>query len=226
MQFQMKLQTNPKDYFMIEKEIEISKEYVQLKEAREQFLKQKAKVQWLQEGDHNTKFYHSYMKARRNNNRVFVIRDKDGVQQTGMKAINNAFLSYYAEMLGQANKGRQHVSNEIIKRGSVVTEAQRTQLEMVFTEKEVKEAMWGIDGNKSPGPDGYGSQFFKDNWDIVGNDAVKGVMDFFSTGKLHKGINSTTITLIPKGTHAEAVGDYMSISCCNVIYKTISKMLC
>lgn len=39
-----------------------------------------------------------------------------------------------------------------------------------FTEKEVKQALWAIDGGKSPGPDGYGSKFFKDSWNIVGQD--------------------------------------------------------
>lgn len=37
---------------------------------------------------------------------------------------------------------------------------------------KVKEAMWGINGNKSPGPYGYGSQLFKDNREIIGDDVV------------------------------------------------------
>lgn len=81
------------------------------------------------------------------------------------------------------------------------------QLEAVFTEKDVKEAIWSIDGNKSPGPDGYGSQFFKDNWEIVGKDVVNGVLEFFRTKKMPTGINNTTNTLIPKGSQADTVGD-------------------
>jgi len=31
-----------------------------------------------------------------------------------------------------------------------------------FEEKEVKEAIWSCDGNKSPGPDGFNFNFVKD----------------------------------------------------------------
>ena len=81
-------------------------------------------------------------------------------------------------------------------KGSLVNKEQREQLAAKFTEKEVKEAMWSIDGNKSPGPYEYGSPFFKDNWEIVGKDVVKGVMEFFRTKKMLTGMNDTTITLI------------------------------
>lgn len=40
-----------------------------------------------------------------------------------------------------------------------------------------------------------------------------------------KQANSTMITLIPKVAMPESVIDFRPISCCNVIYKTISKIL-
>lgn len=39
-------------------------------------------------------------------------------------------------------------------------------------------------------------------------------------------VNATTITLIPKTKSPENVNDFHPISCCNTIYKCISKMLC
>lgn len=46
--------------------------------------------------------------------------------------------------------------------------------------------MFSINGNKSLGPDGYTSQFFKDSWDIVGDDVRKAVKSFFVSGELLK----------------------------------------
>nr|GEV38089.1 hypothetical protein [Tanacetum cinerariifolium]GEV38736.1 hypothetical protein [Tanacetum cinerariifolium] len=43
----------------------------------------------------------------------------------------------------------------------------------------VKEAMFSIGDDKSPGHDGYTAKIFKDAWDIVGNDVTKAICEFF-----------------------------------------------
>nr|GFD47356.1 RNA-directed DNA polymerase, eukaryota, reverse transcriptase zinc-binding domain protein [Tanacetum cinerariifolium] len=55
-----------------------------------------------------------------------------------------------------------------------------------------------IDGNKAPGPDGFSSQFFKDSWNVVGDDVCKAIRDFFLNWKLLKEVNATVISLVPK----------------------------
>ncbi|KAL0368048.1 UNVERIFIED_CONTAM: Retrovirus-related Pol polyprotein from type-2 retrotransposable element R2DM [Sesamum calycinum] len=50
-------------------------------------------------------------------------------------------------------------------------------------------------------------------------------MDFFTTGRLLKQVNATLITLIPKVCASSLVADFRPISCCNVIYKIITKIL-
>ena len=44
-------------------------------------------------------------------------------------------------------------------------------------------------------------------------------------GFLPKGINSTILALIPKKTEATCMKDYLPISCCNVLYKVVSKII-
>ena len=51
------------------------------------------------------------------------------------------------------------------------------------------------------------------------------VRDFFSTGIMLEGVNSTSIVLIPKIPNPVRITDYRPISLCNVIYKVISKCL-
>ncbi|XP_056688116.1 uncharacterized protein [Spinacia oleracea] len=63
-------------------------------------------------------------------------------------------------------------------------------------------------------------------WGEIGDDVCKDILDFRNTGKLLKEINTTSVTLIPKGKCPESVQEYMPISCCNVVYKCISKVLC
>ena len=49
--------------------------------------------------------------------------------------------------------------------------------------------------------------------------------DYFNSGSLLKQINHTAIVLMPKTTHVSVVTDYRPISCCNILYKVISKIL-
>lgn len=48
---------------------------------------------------------------------------------------------------------------------------------------------------------------------------------FFYNGQLLKEVNHTFLALIPKVATPSRVNDYRTISCCNVLYKCISKIL-
>lgn len=79
--------------------------------------------------------------------------------------------------------------------------------------------------NKSLGPDGYTVEFFKGAWSLIGKDVTKSIQSFFIYGFLPKGLNSTIVALIPKKSTAKEMKDYRPISCCNILYKAISKIL-
>nr|GEV46804.1 RNA-directed DNA polymerase, eukaryota, reverse transcriptase zinc-binding domain protein [Tanacetum cinerariifolium] len=66
--------------------------------------------------------------------------------------------------------------------------------------KEIKEAIFDIDDNKAPGPNGFTAKFFKKSWNVIGDDVCKAVNEFFSKGKLLGELNATLITLVPKST--------------------------
>ncbi|XP_021985789.1 uncharacterized protein LOC110881983 [Helianthus annuus] len=98
-------------------------------------------------------------------------------------------------------------------------------VDALVTREEIKQAMFSISENKAPGPDGYTSAFFKHAWDIVGEEVTNAVLDFFDNGQLLKQINHAILSLIPKKDTADSVLDYRPISCCNVLYKCISKII-
>lgn len=91
--------------------------------------------------------------------------------------------------------------------------------------EEIIYVMFAIGDDKASGPDKYTSKFFKASWSIVGDEVSNAVRDFFNNGQLLKEINNTVISLIPKVTVPDKITNFRPISCCNVIYKCISKII-
>ncbi|XP_021866715.1 uncharacterized protein [Spinacia oleracea] len=187
---------------------------------------QKAKESWAKGGDENSAIFYKSIRARVLQNSVYAIHDMEGNWVCDEQSVVNAFLQYYQKLLGSKTTHRSCIMPEVVAAGPVLTLVQGQQLITQVTGDEVKVAMFSINGDKAPGPDGFGSLFIKENWHIVSGDVTKAVLDFFKTGKLLKEINSTTITLIPKTKCPSNVTEFRPISCCNVIYKCITKILC
>ncbi|KAL0355799.1 UNVERIFIED_CONTAM: Retrovirus-related Pol polyprotein from type-2 retrotransposable element R2DM [Sesamum radiatum] len=58
-----------------------------------------------------------------------------------------------------------------------------------------------------------------------GRGITRAIMEFFRTDRLLKQVNSTLISLIPKVSNPTVVAKFRPISCCNVLYKIITKVL-
>ena len=59
----------------------------------------------------------------------------------------------------------------------------------------------------------------------MGEDFCSAVKDFFASEEILKQLNHSIKALVPKSANANSAADYRPISCCNVTYKFISKLL-
>ncbi|KAL2922721.1 LINE-1 retrotransposable element ORF2 protein [Bienertia sinuspersici] len=227
LQVQKELQDNPTNSDLRIKERRVTELYRKKLHCYVQFLQQKARIKWLQEGDDNTALFHRSLRAKRLRSNLYSIFDMQGQQQKDPDSGSKAFLEYYEHLIGSTDEGeRQKVLREVVEVGPMLNAAQQDRLMTPFTRAEVKEAIFSMDGSKAPGPDGFNAQFYKDNWDIVSELVTKAVLEFFEKGKLLKEINATFISLIPKTDRPQNVSEFRPIACCNVIYKCITKMIC
>ncbi|XP_074265182.1 uncharacterized protein LOC141587606 [Silene latifolia] len=197
----------------------------ELLKARDQFLRQKAKGDWMQREDDNTAYFHASIKNRRANNRVYQVKDINNQLCSTPETIQKAFEDYYKIMLG-SSKSVKPLNKRIVKYGNCLTPEHCSLLTAPVTREEVRLAMFSILGTKAPGPDGYSSQFFKDNWSVVGADVISAVQSAFQSGKVLSQCNATIITLIPKVPIPDNVMQFRPISCCNTLYKYLSKVIC
>ncbi|KAL9230664.1 hypothetical protein vseg_005987 [Gypsophila vaccaria] len=153
-----------------------------LTNARDSYLLQKAKLNWIKKADENTGYYHRVIRARRLSNSVVQVIDGNGELQTEQTAVEEAFLSYYKDLLG-SSRPTTEINVDIVNSGSLVTDSQRQELMRPVSGAEIKEAIFSIPDTKAPGPDGFSSAFFKKSWGIIGEEIIGAVKDFFSDRK-------------------------------------------
>ncbi|XP_074271216.1 uncharacterized protein LOC141595142 [Silene latifolia] len=141
---QTQLHLKPNDLTLREAEQKAVANYLTPHKAQLTFLRQKAKVDWLKEGDENT---------------------EDLVQ------IEEAFLEFYTDLLG-SSKVTSPVHVPTVRTGNLITEQHASILMKPVTHEEIKQCLFSIPSNKAPGPDGFSSQFFKDSWSVIGTEDI------------------------------------------------------
>ncbi|GJY90171.1 zf-CCHC domain-containing protein [Tanacetum coccineum] len=190
---------------------------------KEKLLRQKTKVEWLKDGDSNTSYFHNVIKGRVSKSKIEVIYNDSRDAFYG-NDVAKQFLSFFSNFLGTCDN-----VFDIEDPGSLFTKKLEVDkaVEMIkhVSNEEIKGALFSIRDNKSSGPDGYTSRFFKAAWSVVGHDVCDGVKEFFVSGRILGELNSTLISLVPKVSSPAKITDYRPISCCNVVYKTISKVI-
>jgi hypothetical protein len=182
---------------------------------------QKSRVQWLKEGDANTKFFHGIMKSRKRRNSIgsFVV---DGRLVEEVSEVRQLVFNHFSNHYRRTRNNHVDISDLCFKSLSVEEGAELTK---PFLLEEIKKAIWDCDSFKSPGPDGVNLGFFKDFWEVLKIDLLNFFSEFHRQGILSKGLNSTFIALIPKVDNPQRVADFRPIALVNSVYKLLSKVL-
>ena len=66
--------------------------------------------------------------------------------------------------------------------------------------------MFSLDGEKTPGPDGFTTLFLKKTWPVIPSDVVHAIQSFFNSGRLLREVNATIMTLVHKVGNPSSVG--------------------
>lgn len=107
--------------------------------------------------------------------------------------------------------------------GPALSLLSRAELVKHVTCDEIDRALASIDDSKAPVDGYYAVFFFWKSWSIIKKDVYKGVLEFFQNVFLHKPINTTGITLVPKIKQAIVAKDFRLIACCTIIYNGVLK---
>ena len=98
-------------------------------------------------------------------------------------------------------------------------------LEEAFSVEEVQTAVFGLNGDKAPGPDGFTLAFWQFCWDIVKHKVMGFFAEFQNSSHFERSLNSTFIVLIPKKGGTDNLKDFHPISLVGSLYKILAKIL-
>ena len=105
-----------------------------------------------------------------------------------------------------------------------VTPEENNILISPFTESEVRDAIFQMEHNKAPGPDGFPAEFYQVFWGIIKDDLLHLFADLHRETLDLYSLNFGIITLIPKIQNAIKIQQYRPICVLNVSFKIFTKV--
>jgi len=129
------------------------------------------------------------------------------------------------KLFGKKNQNTVNLADSVWGDYNRLNELDNTLLTRPFTEEEVKKVVFSMHPDSAPGPDGFSIAFYRGCWEIIKQDLMNMVNDFY-LGKLDiKRLNYGVITLIPKVKNAMDVKQYRPICLLKVSFKIFTKLL-
>ncbi|KAK3206924.1 hypothetical protein Dsin_020970 [Dipteronia sinensis] len=187
----------------------------------EQIWRQKSRVNWLKEGDKNTKFFHSMTDGRKRTNYISDIFF-DGERFSEPHLVKNGVVNFFTKHYENMSWNSPTISGLNLKR---LLESERIALEEDFSLEEVWMTLSSCDGNKVSGPNGLNLRFVKENWDVIRDVFMEFTKEFHKDGSIARELNRSFIALIPKIDNPMTMKDFRPISLIGSMYKVIAKVL-
>ncbi|XP_042486602.1 uncharacterized protein LOC122066841 [Macadamia integrifolia] len=176
------------------KEADAKTRYLKALQNYEKLWAEKSRSRWRNQGDRCSKFFHISVKIRRMKNSIKSLRMVDGTLISDRVQIKEYVAGYYEHF----HKGTPLTNHMDLLQciPNVLEEWDRGRLDGIPSDSEIKHAVWDLDPDSAPGPDGFPGAFYKSCWDIISSDLCNAIRWFFRTGFMPYGINNYFLILV------------------------------
>uniref|UniRef100_A0A453KU06 Reverse transcriptase domain-containing protein n=1 Tax=Aegilops tauschii subsp. strangulata TaxID=200361 RepID=A0A453KU06_AEGTS len=192
---------------------------------REEEIKyyQRSKADLILMGDSNTRYFQLIANGRHRKKCIYSLQQDEGLIE-GQEELKKYITKYYKSLFGAPAEGNFTLDETRTDDIPQVTAEENDILTAPFSEEEVRAAVFQMEHNKAPGPDGFPAEFYQNFWDIIKTDLLKlfnclhaDQLDLFK-------LNFGEIVLLPKIKEAERIQQFRPICLLNVSFKIFTKV--
>lgn len=188
----------------------------------ESYWHQRTHARWILHGDQNTSNFYKIANGRKRRNTVHSL-DDNGVLVEGTGNLLNHATYYYKKLFGPPPGNMFNLSPTLWTEDETLNSIDNADLSRPFTVEEIKKALFSMETNRAPGPDGIPSEFYQHCWEIV-KDNIMNLFYSFYNGTLDlQCLNYGVITLLPKMADANKIQQFRPTCLHRCIYKLITK---
>ncbi len=182
------------------------------------YWKQRAKSKHLYSMDIISNYFHRVATGRRSRKIVKTFTTRNGVQITSEEEIRAQIKAEMEDRFLHSSINLNKLKSQLDLISNQVSIEDNKDLIRGVLNMEIKNAIFDMGSEKSPGLDGMPAGFYQKYWNVIGPTVIKDVKDFFRSGKILKQVNHTFITLIQKIDNTSSLNHFRPISLCTTIY--------
>jgi hypothetical protein len=139
--------------------------------------------------------------------------------------LENFITEYYKRLFGSHIQNSFSMDETLRYDIPQVSEEENQVLTAPFSEEEIKMAIFDMEHNKAPGPDGFPAEFYQFFCEVVKPDLMSLFHEFHDRRLPIHSLNFGILTLLPKVTDAVRIQQYRPICLLNVSFKIFTKVL-
>jgi hypothetical protein len=121
---------------------------------------QRAKTNDLLEGDSNTKYFQLIASGKYRKTRIFQLQHEDTLIE-GEQALKEYITSYYKDLFGPPKQSSFSLDESMVEDIVQVSPEENDLIVRPFTCEEIREVVFQMEHNKTPGPDGFPAEFYQ-----------------------------------------------------------------
>ena len=207
--------------------LERKKEYLQdLRKSRIDGAIIRSRAKWIQEGEKCTKYFCSLEKRNYVDKSFHYIETEEGEIINDKTEIKTQVKTFYENLY----KSKEDIIADVdlatinnLQEAPRLSNHESNSIEGDITMTEALSSLKKMENNKSPGSDGYTTEFFKFFWNDIGAFLVRSINEGFLSGQMSVTQKRGIITCIPKeGKNKQFLKNWRPITLLNTSYKIAS----